>query len=479
VATGIVFAVGVFATAATSPSQTSVKIAPATGSVSLDAEHPAALTRISVRLDEVATAGGPRIGLHLATSNADVGAAARFIVLAAVPGADPREFASPGTGVDPLPSAWQAEARPGYGIDLPLQCGDGPCERAFWLIGQLVDPSHGPLQVDWTVDGSVTYLGNSYPSGGGASVVVDPPIPVSGEIPQLIVTTAPEALALGPERPAAARVLEVRLGADAIPTDGSPVGTLTLEVIRTGSGGSGDRRPIVQLYTLDGDSALVEPGVDPFAGCKPGSECIRRFLVSIAAGGDKGAEETFRWSATVRRVDLVRAWSSPARLSAAVTQRFDIDPDSRRDVAHLEGRETTVTGGTDAQLRLSLATTTTSDDPIAALLPVPATMTYHVSLVGVGPQATSDGGTFGNISPPGPGNAGISFSIGDAGSTIVTNPLTGCRLGEACPDLTIKTYRGTSGNEPRPPVDFEWSLDVSVYSYVEVPVAMTVDDHRP
>lgn len=487
----VVFAAAVFATAATSPAQTTIPIARVQGSLLLDAAHPAALSRLVVRLDEVATSSSPQISVHLRIAGvrpAGGGAAitdssaARFIVLSAAPGAVPSSLPSESLGGEPslqaVPSAWQAEAQFGLGVDLPIQCGIGPCERAFWLIGQLVSADIGDITVDWQVDGYLGYPGNVYPSGAGATVAIDPPIQVAAPIPRLFVSTDVETLHLGPDNPVAARVVEVRLGAAAIPADASAVGALSVDV-SSRTGGSGDRRPLVEVYPLGGDRTPLPNGVDPFAGCTPGEDCVRRFVVGIAWSGDQGDAEAIDWSLTVRRVDLVRAWSSPAELTASVTRRFDVDPSREPVVIHREGTATSVTGTTEAQVQLSLAASTIATEPLAELLPVPAVMTYRVHLLGIDPTATSDGGTFGTISGASGRVPGIQFPIGDGAQIVVTNPLVGCRIGERCPDLLIKTYRGTIDTVPRPPVRVQWTLDLRVYSFVDIPIRFALEDHSP
>ena len=68
-------------------------------------------------------------------------------------------------------------------------------------------------------------------------------------LPQLVASTATETLTLGPDLPVSARVVEVRIGAAAIPSDGSPVGTLSVDLVPR-NGGSYNKRPAVAVYSL-------------------------------------------------------------------------------------------------------------------------------------------------------------------------------------------------------------------------------------
>src|SRR5690349_5874710 len=152
-----VFIVGALASIATSPVSTSIDIPAQRATLRLDAEHPTALTRFFVALNAEASAGSGSEGARLRiTSVRAAGESAgpfggpfgamtraRFIVASVQPAVPP----SPGPelpGQLPVPSPFEAEVQPGSETSLPLSCGLGPCERAFWLIAELADPAPGP-----------------------------------------------------------------------------------------------------------------------------------------------------------------------------------------------------------------------------------------------------------------------------------------------------------------------------------------------
>jgi hypothetical protein len=317
-------------------------------------------------------------------------------------------------------------------------------------------------------------------------VEIEPAILVEGPVPQLVVTTPQEELELGPTRPAAARRVEVRLDAEAIPDDGSQVAVLSVDLVLRG----GERPAIIQAFSVDmagtGFPSLPmlersSTEFDPFAGCEPGADCIRQFLVTFTWAGDEAVGEAHNWSVTLRRTDLVRAWSRPADLSASVEARYDVDPAVEPTKVHFEGDAIGVDRAAPPMGQLALATDTTSVDPLAPLLPVPAFMTHQASIITADPAAT-----------PGYVASAISFPGNEAGmksirepvrvggvTTIFANPLAGCRIADACPDLVIKAERGvTSEGAELPAVDIHWSVDLLVYSFIDVPISLTANELR-
>lgn len=484
---GVAFAIAVFATAATSPASVSIAVPPTRGSFRLDAGHPGALTRITVRINAEANAATYTDGVKLALDAVRVAGASdkpygardsAHFILTTVP---PRAGAAAGTSVpsspDPAPSAVQVEVRPGLEATLPMDCGIGPCERAFWLVAELSEPYVQPIEVDWQVRGAIIYSSTTWPSGAGVTVDADPSIVLAAPLPQLVASTETETLVLGPERPAAARVVEVRIGAAAIPSDGSPVGALSVDVVpRSG--------PAVAVYALGqpaGDGGAIDVpqrpavsnGMDPFADCVPGAPCTRRFLVTIAWTGDAG-EESLDWKLTVRRVDLLRAWSTPAEVSATVARRIDIDPGSKSAVAHLEGEVAPGLFDSPEQERLLFSTVTTSKDPIAGFLPVPAVMTFRAEVAAASlPLPSGSTGPFLRILPPvheGQPGRNYSMSVRDP-VTIVANLAAGCDVGQPCAQMTVGFTDRVEST-----VRIRWTMDAVVYSFTEIPVAMSIDD---
>lgn len=509
----VVFAVGILATAATSPPTTSIDVAPAGATFHLDPEHPAALARIIVGLNPEATSGYAYVNVYLridpiraagggaVPSAAGVAGPVRFIVASATPGALPSPIATALPDIEPVPTPWQAEVLPNSQVALPIDCNRavGPCERAYWLIAQLTDPEAGAIDSHWFVDGSLMYSGNAWPSGAMASVEVGDQTRLAGPIPQLVASTEAEALTLGPDTPAAARVVEVRVGAAAIPPDGSAVGVLSVDLLRrAGGGGSGDRPPVVAIYPIDGPGAVslshdgplpspAPPGLDPFVDCEPGAACARRFLVTIAWTGEAGEEESFDWRLNVRRVDLVRVWSTPAELSASVQRRFDVAPDSEPSTVHLEGDATAVAFDAPPQVQLALTTRTTATEPLALLLPVPGAMTYRAQLLEPLPSASGRGPDVPIVITPRVPQSGTrpihrnlaGVDVGVVASNFAT-PVAGCNVGEACPELEIRAFIPRGGQDASPPtIRFHWSLDLTVFSFTDVPISLSVEDRSP
>ena len=500
----VVFALGVVAIAATSPASTSVEVPTKTTTLRLDSEHPAALTRVVVTLNAEATSGGPqnRVSVRAGafrTSGpgsfvpADVGAV-RFIVASATP-----EFATateipPNVGAQPVPTRWQAEVPVPAEVELPLQCGIGPCERAFWLIAQLVAEDGGPVDVRWSVHGSLTYMGLAWPSGAAANVEIGTPQLIASPVPQLVASTEVEHVSLGPSQPAAARVVEVRVGPEGIPLDGSALATLSFDLLAQQTYPA----PNVAIYPLDGPSApsspeanaslppTAKPGADPFTGCQPGATCSRRFLVTIAWTGTKDEQQEIDWRLTVRRTDLVRVWSTPAELSAQVERRFDVAPDSAITI-HREGEADAAGPIPPSQVVLPLTTATEATEPLARLLPVPGVLTYRAEIVDPLPPPSANVADVRStilLPIPVPGTSRSSVSSGFVGSSVdlvasATASQSGvCHVAESCPALQITTSvtHGGQTASTLPTVRFRWSLDITAYSYTDVPISFSVGD---
>jgi hypothetical protein len=492
------FIVGALASIATSPSVTYVDVPNERASLRLDAERPTALTRFVVSLNAEASSGSGSEGATLRIDSvrgpADTmqqyggpfGGAehVRFIVASVQPGV-PASPAPELTGQQPGPSPFEAEVKAGE-TQLPLNCGLGPCERAFWLIAELTDPAAGPIDIELEVKARIQYYSDTWPSGAGGSIAIDPPTLLEGPAPNLVASTEREVINLGPRQPAAARVVEVTVGGAAVEADAS-VAVLSVSAIRRSGDGYG-RPPIISVYPLDGaqegaDAPLptgLDPGPDPFGGCEPGVDCTRRFLVTLEWAGESAEDAAYDWLVTVRRVDLVRAWGAPAALSASVTRRFDIAPEARSDQKlHLEGSSFASGRNAQDQVQVLLGATTTATDPVARLLPAPAVMTYRARTLIGDPSATPEPQlAYGGISLP--GAPGINLSIGPGGIEVVTNPLAGCRVGGGCGGLGIRTNARLSGPDTSvPDVPFEWSLDITLYSFEEAPLSLFSTDVSP
>ncbi|HJP88987.1 MAG TPA: hypothetical protein VJ850_08140 [Candidatus Limnocylindrales bacterium] len=493
----LAFAMSVIATAATSPASVPISIAPSSSTLHLDPDHPVALARVVVKVTAEATSGRPYYDVNLwindlapsegGTPFPYAATPVSLIVMSAVPGLLP-VAPSEAPAAEPVPSAWQRELSRQRNAALPIQCDGGPCERAFWLVAQLADDQAAGVDIDWKVEGTLRFPANTWPSGAGATITIDPPIAIAGPIPQLVQSTDADPIVLGPTSPAVARVVEVGIESAGITGNGQPVGALSVDLVGRSAQTSYDRQPIVRIYPLDGVEApgggpVPSPavaGADPFSGCDPGADCTRRFLVTFAWNGIEDADERYDWTLSVRRVDLVAAWTSPAELSASIKRRIDIDASVAPTTVHLEGDEQSVDGFADPQIRLGTASDTTATDVLAPLLPVPAVMRYRVVVANEGPNATPRFGDSAIVRFPGDRPSPefyLTFATNDV--AVVANPMAGCRLGALCGDLEMKFQRqAPADKEPPPAFTAHWTLDVLGYSYVDVPITLSVVRER-
>jgi len=236
--------------------------------------------------------------------------------------------------------------------------------------------------------------------------------------------------------------------------------------------------PLADTAGASSDASPLPDGADPFAGCPAGKACSRRFLVAFAWTGYDPQDEELDWTATIRRTDLLGVWTTPATLGAKVTRRIDL-ADAAPAIVHAEGDVSPASTDRGPQVQLRLASRTTSDDPIAALLPVPASYTYRARLPGPSASPAIDGN-----------GVSITARIPDAGTDPVFGGFQGgsvevrsalatrtgaCRVGQACPDLDILiSSLGRNGQTPPPGTTYHWTLDVAVRSYVDVPVEVTL-----
>jgi hypothetical protein len=513
-ATVLVFAIGVTATAATGSLPSAMDSPSASGSIRLDRAHPVALVRIHFHMTAEGTAVTQSVTAALlvdsirASSGASASSSpatqsltpafgpARIIVSATLPGA----FASAAPSFTPDPDAptWQADTSVGGGADFSLTCGPGACDRTRWLIATLADPEAGAVDIDWHVSGSVNYGASPGPSGAKSTFTADEPILVPGPVPAMSASTEAETITLGATRPAAARVVEVTTDRVVPKTGANAAAVLTVDI--GAAPGARDFSPVVDVFAIDGPGAgdigsgpVPSPNwvnSDPFGDCVPGEPCTRRFLITFAYADTYGLDQGFVWRATVRRADLTDL-TTPSALSAKVTRRYDVATQAEPMRVHFEGaaqhpaRGVTVAG-------VSLATATTSTDPLARLLPVPAALVFRATPLH--PQATPSlpAGATPSINPMGPTVKIVStFSSwfpgemygGEVGGDLVAtgNPMAApgevCRVASSCPslDISIEPPWGTQA-----PLDaYHWSLTVSVFAYTSVPVTLTATQTVP
>ena len=493
----LVFGASVAAIAATSSAYTQIEVPGSAGILHLDEDHPVAMARVVVGLGAETQAGGPTKNISVVidslaphatataagqpaasptvvppTTTALGGLPVQLILRAELPAPDP----SSGSTSQP----WQADVAGGQPVLLPLTCGAGPCERAFWLIGQL--PAGAPAtDVAFHVGGSLGYPGD-WPSGAAASVTVDPEVRFEGAAPELAVSTPPESVQLGATRPAAARLLELTIGAAGIQADGAPAAALTLN----GQQSDGRYGGYPQALLLDGPAddptrppsrpPLLQPGGDPFVGCPIGEPCTRHVLVTFLATADPAS---FQWSATLARADVVNAWTAPADLSAVIRKAWDVDATATPSLVHLEG-DLTISGGPWPQAGVELQTRTTSDDPYAPFLPVPGWLKVGVTS-NAAPTPSGEATAFVQVTARQPGQAGGGSAgqmpVWGGHAEIEFNPMGSgtatCQVGERCPLVVI----GVSGNlGPAASASdgtYHWTMDAEVYPYADVPIDLS------
>ncbi len=464
--------------ATTSVAAPSVSFASTTTSLDLDPGHGAAFQQFVVHVDADAMAGQPQIQASVVLDSLD--GPAHLIVTTTRPEQPGDATSVPGSTGAPEP--WEADVAAGYGgTALPVACSSqGPCERSFWIVAQMDAMSEQTVQASWHVEVDLVYGFDAYPSGPGGRVDVEPFIQVAGRAPQLVASTTPESVTVGPERPVVARLVEVRLGAAAIRGDATPVGAMTFGSSASDGSGSGYRYGWQYMLTMypvpEAGTAGVEPaapvvsGTDPFTTCRPDVACVRRFLAVLR--WLQGGAVTMNWQVSVRRVGLARAWATPAELSVRTVRTFDVADGMRPQVFHAEGDA----AANDASpLRFSLSSATESSDPLARFLPVPGSVRFQVRLAG--PEASATAGPSGQAFvtaeyPRQVPGADAQYGSGFDGGTaaVMANAFAGCVVGEACPQLlagaNVYARDAPSGWSPQ----FHWTLDVTVYSFEGIPI---------
>jgi hypothetical protein len=483
-----------------------IEVPTARSTISLDAAHPAQVSRVLFHASPEATAGSPEYSVTIRLDGTAAGAS--VIVTASAPPVTPTPSAGSSATAPVSPAAgqtWQGDlSAAGFEI-LPIDCGIGPCERVFWVLAVLTPPATGPVTARWEVGGEVSWNQSAQPQGATADVTIDPPEQLSAPASALTTSTDPETIDFGPDRPAAARVVEVTADASVLADRASPATALTIDVRRAFTFDPSDPEAIgaalvAQVIPLGEPSAGANsapgPGptalpaeADPFAGCPAGAPCTRRFLVALSLADPGSRSPTaaghrpFTWQLTLRRVDLLRAWSSPGEMRTRVIRRFDIASGTPPATARLEGDITAVTGAPASTTRLQLATATTSSDPVAAFPPVPAVMTLTAPL----PTSWADPhGTAMEVDKVLPG-ARLQSDRGwvDGGSVTLlgypmATPAGVCHVGTACPELRLTIRTGTTTQaSPPPQVAYHWSLEVRVYSYTDVPITVVATKLTP
>ncbi|MFN8630506.1 MAG: hypothetical protein U0838_09375 [Chloroflexota bacterium] len=487
----VVFVLGVVATVADQPIMPpTVQLGSTGATISLDPDHPAVLTRVVADFSPESTLGGTPIivlaPIQLTVDGRPDPSLATVVHVIATTASPADPGGSPGPGQATVPPLWQAELSTASGAQLQAACGSGPCERAFWLVAELADTKAGPVDVAWSASASVTYREvKDYPSGGTATFTVDAPVKLAGPAPALAASTPAEILRLGPTAPAAGRVVDVTVGADAIPADGSS--PVAIELLVNGAPTTGyPANGFVQ--TLDSPDGTSPPkGGGPaaaFTGCAPSAACTRRFLVTFQSTVDV----TLSWALSVRRLDVGGALAHPADLAAEVSRRFDIDASRQPSTAHLEAVAALAGANVATAQHATLTIRTTSTDPVAGLLPVPLVMDFTMRAdVGSPSPRPSDGWRLNAGLRVDNSNVGGLYGSGSSSTEIIARDIPGprwqtaCGVGVVC--HSIEVTAGLSWNSQATsalaPETAHWTLDARVYSYTDVPMAITATPVTP
>ena len=487
-ATSLALILATTATVATSGPTVALNVAPVRGVLRVDAEHAAAAQRLTVSISEAALADNPSRDFQVTVTSLGPGPAAsptasigapepsfRLLVSTVQP-----EFAG---GPDPVGAAADRGADPivaetsTVGFGAGIACRASPCPTSYWVIAQLLDPSAGPLDIAWAVTLRLMFSRDKLPDGATASLAVEAPIATTGDVPMLIARAPAEVVTIGPERPVAGRLVEIAIGGTALTGDGTEVARLSAEGRITQP--TPDARFRIEVFPIRDDviPPQIEPAsdgpTDPFADCNAATTCIRRFLVTVS--WLEGPEHPVELQPVLRRIDLDRAWSTPAALTIEVVRRWDVAAGATPSSFKVGGEAAPGPDVRPGPLRVPIRTTTSASDPWAAVAPVAGVLVYEGQVRGRDPSA-SPGPPFVRaeltalIGDRARGVASVSFVRGVA--TVVANPFAGCGVGSTCPTIAIATVASGTGASTTP-LTVDWTLRVLVYPYAEIPVEVS------
>ena len=78
------------------------------------------------------------------------------------------------------------------------------------------------------------------------------------------------------------------------------------------------------------------------------------------------------------------------------------------------------------------------------------------------------------------GVRGLDAAFEGNSMRVVTNPLAGCPVGDACQDLRVALIPHRPGLDAElPTIRFRWSLDMTLYEFVEAPLELFSMDRSP
>jgi hypothetical protein len=477
VASVLALGVAIAASAATSCVSTDTTISgpSVSGSLEVDAEHPIAIQRLTVSLNEVAAAapgeavievsrgGIDEIRMAVSPIDADLEAGLKT--------AYPYAF-------DPMAGDSAREVAPGSQQSFTISCTT-PCERSFRIAAQFTGLSGSPT-LRWTAVGSLRYTNAIWPSGAAMDIRVDPAVSVGGAGRSLIADLPSQTITLGAEHPAAASVVEVRLSAAAVPANPADV-ISTAVLVATRSSGSwraedvADGRQGVELRrltpTVDTAWSLSLPQFEPFAGCLPGTDCVRTYLLTMQWWGTDDETETIDWSVHLSQLRLKGEPVADDALQVRVLRSFETTGAPQR--AHYEG-DLRVVPGKGGQPEASTAfaveiqrADSGSGPPVPIeLMPNPGVIHFRTSL---------PSGTEATLAPTDTLGTRVSedsigtLAIGGANASSVRSLLQWTPRRSEPLIFRVVATMNQDGATLTAPLTIHWTIDLYLYQYEDFP----------
>jgi hypothetical protein len=445
--------------------QTTIEGPMASGVLTVDADHPIAVQRVTVSVNDVAFAASGRVSVFF--SRADESAMSLTVVPV---------LSAPGQGQGGVPAGGShgaLEIPPDSPASFELDCYS-PCERSFRVFAQALGAGASGSAA-WSVKGSLVYTGSIWPSGAGMSFSVDAPIAVGGTGRSLSAELPNEEITLDATHPAAARLVEVRLATSAVPS--SPADVVSNAVLQVSFGLSNSRGDPANYGVSLRQVSPVPPGAgqvpslpqfDPFGGCEPGRDCVRTYLLTARWLGPRS--ETVDWSLHLSQIRLAGDAATPGSLQVTVLRPFAITADPPRRL-HFEGDLTVTPGDGDSRsASTEVAVAVAPVDPAAAW-PVPD---YMVPVPGVA--------RFETTLPVGTTLDPRLIRYQDLTSTWLPyrgngdlDPIVGAPFGYEHPDpaspLTVRVLVGVDQRNAAltAPIKIHWTLDIDVYTFEGLP----------
>jgi hypothetical protein len=453
--------------------QTTIEGPVASGVLTVDADHPIAVQRVTVSVNDVAYAASGRVSVYFSRAG---GSAIRITVVPV------RSAAGQGlSGVPAGGSDGALEIPSDSPVSFELDC-QSPCERSFRVFAQALGTAAAGAAISsgsvaWSVKGSLVYTGSIWPSGAGMSFRVDPPIAVGGAGRSLSADIPNEEITLDATHPAAVRLVEVRLAASAVPSSPSDVVSNAVLQVSFGPSVSGGD-PANSYYGVSlRQVSPVPPGAgqvpslpqfDPFIGCEPGGDCVRTYLLTARGLGSK--PETIDWSLHLSQIRLTGDAASPGSMHVTVMRSFDITADPPRRL-HFEGDLTVTPGDGDSRSSSTeVAVAVAPVDPTAAwpvpydMVPVPGVARLETTLA---PGAT--------LAPRLIRYQRLTSTWLPYNSGGDLSPIVGSPFADQHPDLASPLrFQVLAGVDQRDaaltaPTTIHWTLDMDVYTFDGLP----------